>query len=95
MRYAGGEVSGLELVLSPNVGALEGDTEPRALVVLIPMRGRDARNCFVRLRRTAQVYAIPDITPQFRYGICCRRELLYKDRYNTDGAGHSESTKHF
>ncbi len=64
LRYGGGEASGLELVLSPNVGTLDGSTEPGAQVVLIPARDRERTDLFRPVTAdTAGHFAIPNITP--------------------------------
>jgi 5-hydroxyisourate hydrolase-like protein (transthyretin family) len=64
LRYGGGDASGLELVLSPNVGALDGVTEAGAQVVLIPTRSRERTELFRPVTAdTAGHFTIPDITP--------------------------------
>src|SRR6185503_4555896 len=46
LRFSGGEVSGLDLLLSPNVGTLEGATDAGAQVILIPSRNRERTELF-------------------------------------------------
>jgi 5-hydroxyisourate hydrolase-like protein (transthyretin family) len=64
LRYGGGDASGLELVLSPNVGTLEGITEPGAQVVLIPLRNRERTELFRPVTAdTSGHFAISNISP--------------------------------
>jgi hypothetical protein len=64
LRYGGGEASGLELVLSPNVGALDGVTEAGAQVVLIPTASRQRTELFRPVTAdTTGYFTIPNITP--------------------------------
>jgi hypothetical protein len=64
LRYVGGDVSGLELVLSPNGGTLEGNTEAGAQVVLIPVRNRERTELFRPVTAdTAGHFIISNITP--------------------------------
>ena len=64
LRYVGGEAAGLEIVLSPNVGAIEGDTEAGAQVVLIPARNRERTELFRPVTSdSAGHFAITNITP--------------------------------
>jgi 5-hydroxyisourate hydrolase-like protein (transthyretin family) len=64
LRYGGGDATGLELVLSPNVGSLEGVTEPGAQVVLLPVRNRERTELFHPVTAdTSGHFAIPNISP--------------------------------
>jgi 5-hydroxyisourate hydrolase-like protein (transthyretin family) len=64
LRFVSGEASGLELVISPNGGVLEGDTEPGAQVVLIPTRNRDRTELFRPVTAdSAGHFKIPNVTP--------------------------------
>jgi hypothetical protein len=64
LRYGGGDASGLELVLSPNVGTLEGVTEPGAQVVLIPTRNRERTELFRPVTAdTSGHFAISNTSP--------------------------------
>ncbi len=64
LRYIGGEATGLEIVLSPNVGVIEGDTDAGAQVVLIPARNRERTEMFRPVTAdSAGHFAIPNVTP--------------------------------
>jgi len=64
LRYGGGETTGLEIVLSPNVGAVEGETDAGAQVVLIPSRNRERTELFHPvIADSAGHFAIPNVAP--------------------------------
>jgi hypothetical protein len=64
LRFGGGDATGLELVLSPNTGTLEGSTQAGAMVVLIPTRNRERTELFRSVTAdTTGHFAIPDISP--------------------------------
>jgi hypothetical protein len=64
LRYSGGDASGLDLLLSPNVGTLDGMTEAGAQVVLIPMRNRDRTELFRSVTAdTTGHFTIPNVAP--------------------------------
>ena len=63
-RYAGGEMPALDVVLSANVGFIEGTTEPGSQIVLIPNRNRERSELFrtVTADSTGR-FAIPNVAP--------------------------------
>jgi 5-hydroxyisourate hydrolase-like protein (transthyretin family) len=64
LRYVGGETSGVELVLSSNVGTLQGVTEAGAQVVLIPTANRERTELFRPVTAdTTGHFTIPNIVP--------------------------------